>query len=114
MDGTGEHHLKGGKPGSGIQNPHFLSYVEYSPNTNRSNIIKTDHTKRRSLMGGECKRRKLKMWIWLIYFLYKMNVEFMRLLKSPQKGIEEKNRGDGLIWVIICENVTIKLPILLS
>jgi hypothetical protein len=41
--------------------------VEYRPNRNTAILWKTDHAKGKSHTREECKRRKLRMWIWLMY-----------------------------------------------
>jgi hypothetical protein len=38
----------------------FLSYVEYRPKTNASNIMKTGHTKGRSPMREEQQKKEVK------------------------------------------------------
>jgi hypothetical protein len=57
-----------------------------------------------TLRGGhlgkkEGKRRKLRRWIWLMYFLYKNEYKILNLLKSPQEWTKvEKRKIEKMNW----------------
>jgi hypothetical protein len=72
MDGTGEHHLKWSQPGSEKQKPHVLSHMWNIGLIQRQQCYETLVTLRGShIQERQSKRRKLRSWIGLIYYLYK-------------------------------------------
>jgi hypothetical protein len=62
MDGTGEHHQMKLARLRKSKDAHFLSCVEYRPNTNTAMLWKTGHAKGKSHMkGGRVKKEANKV-----------------------------------------------------
>jgi hypothetical protein len=64
--------------------------------TNKSNIVKTGHTKGKSHMREGWWKRKLRRWIWLMYFLYKNEYRiFLNCWNHHKKGTKKEKEESG-------------------
>jgi hypothetical protein len=63
--------------------------ILYRPDTNAAMLWKTGCTRRGHIWEGKGKRRKLRKWIWLMYFLYEAEYRIFKLVETTiRKGLK--------------------------